>query len=102
MVYQKPRGAPLSARNEFTNSVKESNDLSYQLITKDAYHPLDAGIMVGAGYRLLGGTGMNLGIRYYYGLVDILIDDSTPNQYNRALYFTVGIPIGAGKQIEKN
>jgi hypothetical protein len=85
------------ASDKFTNSVKESDDLTYQLKTKDAYHPLDAGIMVGAGYRLMGGNGMNLGIRYYYGLVDIKIDDSTPNQYNRALYFTLGIPIGAGK-----
>jgi hypothetical protein len=98
-------GGPLlgllhKASDNFTNTVKESDDLGYQLNTKNAYHPLDAGIMVGAGYRLMGGNGMNLGIRYYYGLVDILIDDSTPNQYNRALYFTVGIPIGAGKTNE--
>lgn len=85
------------ASDTFTNKVKESDDLTYQLKTKDAYHPLDAGLMVGAGYRLMGGNGMNLGIRYYYGLVDIKINDSTPNQYNRALYFTLGIPIGAGK-----
>lgn len=85
------------ASDKFTNSVQESDDLTYQLKTKDAYHPLDAGMMIGAGYRLMGRNGMNLGIRYYYGLVDIKIDDSTPNQYNRALYFTLGIPIGAGK-----
>jgi hypothetical protein len=40
------------------------------------------------------GKGMNIGIRYYYGLVDIMIDDTKPNQFNRSLYFTVGIPIG--------
>jgi Outer membrane protein beta-barrel domain len=90
-------GLLYNASDKFTNTVQESEDLQYQLKTKDAYHPLDAGIMVGVGYRLLGGNGMNLGIRYYYGLVDILIDDSTPNQYNRAWYFSVGIPIGAGK-----
>lgn len=85
------------ASDEFGNSVQESDDLTYRLKTKDDYHPLDAGMMVGAGYRLMGGRGMNLGVRYYYGLVDVLIDDSTPAQYNRALYFTLGIPIGAGK-----
>jgi hypothetical protein len=53
-------------------------------------------MMIGAGYRLLGGDGINLGVRYYHGLVDTYIDDSTPNQYNRSLYFAVGIPIGAG------
>jgi len=52
--------------------------------------------MVGVGYRLLGGDGINLGVRYYHGLVDTYIDDSTPKRYNRSLYFTVGIPIGAG------
>ena len=90
-------GLLYNASDKFTNTVQESEDLQYQLKTKDAYHPLDAGMMVGVGYRLLGGNGMNLGIRYYYGLVDILIDDSIPNQYNRAWYFSVGIPIGAGK-----
>ena len=90
-------GLLYNASDKFTNTVQESEDLQYQLKTRDAYHPLDAGMMVGVGYRLLGGNGMNLGIRYYYGLVDILIDDSTPGQYNRAWYFSVGIPIGAGK-----
>ena len=93
-------GLLYGATDEFSNSVKESNDLTYKLDTKDAYHPLDAGIMVGVGYRLMGGNGMNLGIRYYYGLVDIKINDSTPDQYNRSLYFSVGIPIGAGKTNE--
>ena len=90
------------ANDEFTHTVKESDDLTYQLDTKNRYHPIDAGIMVGTGYRLMGGNGMNLGIRYYYGLVDILIDDSSPNQYNRAVYFTVGMPIGVTKQSGKN
>jgi hypothetical protein len=85
------------ASDEFANSVKESDDLTYQLGTKAAYHALDAGIMVGAGYRLMSGQGMNPGIRCCYGLVDTTIDDSARNQYNRAAYLTVGIPIGAGQ-----
>ena len=86
-----------NASDEFTNSIQASDDLTFQQSTKESYRSFDAGLMVGAGYRLLGGNGMNLGIRYYYGLVDIVIDDSTPDQFNRALYFTAGIPIGAGK-----
>ncbi len=89
------------ASDEFTNSVQETDDLTFKQSTKEIYHPIDAGMMVGAGWRLLGGNGINLGIRYYYGLVDIVIDDSTPDQFNRALYFTVGIPIGAGKPAEE-
>jgi hypothetical protein len=88
------------ASDKFTNTVQQKDDLAYERNVKDAYHPLDAGMMIGVGYRLLGGDGMNLGMRYYYGLVDIYIDDSTPGQYNRSLYFTVGIPIGAGKDSE--
>jgi hypothetical protein len=90
-------GLMYGATDEFVNSVHEDDDLTYDRNVRSSYHPLDAGLMVGAGYRLMGGNGINLGIRYYYGLVDVYIDDSGPSQYNRALYLTVGIPIGAAK-----
>lgn len=83
--------------DEFTNEINKSEDLTYKLYNRDAYHPLDAGLIAGIGYRLMGGNGMNLGLRYYYGLVDITIDDTGDNVYNQSLYLTVGIPIGAGK-----
>jgi Outer membrane protein beta-barrel domain len=83
--------------DEFKNTINKSEDLTYKLYNRDNYHPLDAGLIAGVGYRLLGGNGMNLGVRYYYGLVDITIDDTGDNVYNRSLYLTVGIPIGAGK-----
>ncbi len=89
-------GLMYGAKDEFVNSVQEDEDLSYERNVKTAYHPLDGGLMIGAGYRLLGGDGMNLGIRYYYGLVDVHIDDSGPSQFNRAIYLTLGIPIGVG------
>lgn len=88
------------ATDTFVNTVQEQDDLAYERDVKDAYHPLDAGVMFGVGYRLLGGNGMNLGVRYYHGLVDTYIDDSAPSQYNRSLYFAVGIPIGAGRDSE--
>jgi len=44
---------------------------------------------------------MNLELQYYYGFIDISIDDSTPSQFNRSLYLTVGIPIGKGKHDKK-
>ncbi len=83
--------------DEFTNEINKSEDLTFKLYNRDAYHPLDAGLIAGLGYRLMGGNGMNLGVRYYYGLVDITIDDTGDNIYNQSLYLTVGIPIGAGK-----
>ena len=79
-------------------TVSDNNgDLEYTLDIGDKYHRLDFGLIGGVGYRLMGGNGMNLGVRYYLGLVDITIDDTTPDQYNTSLYLSVGIPIGAGK-----
>jgi hypothetical protein len=87
-------GLLYGATDEFVNSVREKEDLLYDRNVRKAFHPLDAGLMIGAGYRLLGGNGWNLGIRYYYGLVDVYIDDSGPSQFNRAIYLTLGVPIG--------
>ena len=88
--------------DEFVASIEKKDDLTYKLKIKDRYHPLDAGLIAGIGYRLLKGNGMNLAIRYYYGLVDITIDDTTPGQYNRSLYFAIGIPVGVGKKSQEN
>lgn len=88
------------AHDIFTSS-PGGGDLEYKLETGDKYHRLDFGLMGGVGYRLMGGNGMNLGLRYYLGLVDITIDDTTPDQFNSSLYLAVGIPIGAGKAKEK-
>jgi len=88
------------AHDIFTSS-DGNGDLEYRLETGDQYHRLDFGLIGGVGYRLMGGNGMNLGVRYYLGLVDITIDDTTPDQYNSSLYLSVGIPIGAGKAKER-
>jgi hypothetical protein len=84
--------------DEFINSVIDDDDLKYKIKTKDQFHPLDAGLAIGVGYRLMKGNGMNFGLQYYYGLIDITIDDATASQYNRNLYLTFGIPIGVGKK----
>ena len=86
--------------DEFVATIEKKDDLTYKIKTKGRYHPLDAGVMAGIGYRLMKGNGMNLAVRYYFGFVDITIDDTTPNQTNRSLYFAVGIPIGAGKKAD--
>lgn len=77
------------------------DDLEYKKDIRGEIHQIDFGLLGGVGYRLMGGNGMNLTLRYYYGLVDIVIDDSSPNQYNTSLYLAVGIPIGAGKAKER-
>jgi hypothetical protein len=91
-------GLMSKSKDEFSATVKKKDDLTYTLNIKDLYHPLDAGVMAGVGYRLLRGNGMNLALRYYLGLVDITLDDATPEQYNRSFYIAIGIPIGVAKQ----
>jgi Outer membrane protein beta-barrel domain len=84
----------------FTNTV-QGNTVTYEKQIREDYHPLDAGMVLGLGYRLMGGNGMNLGVRCYYGLVDVEIDDADPDVANRSFYVTVGIPIGVGKAKER-
>jgi hypothetical protein len=90
-------GMIYGATDNFVNSVQEEDDLSFKSDVVRSYHLLDGGLIVGAGYRL---SGLNLSIRYYYGLVDINADVLLPSLYNRALYVNIGIPIGANKPPE--
>lgn len=94
-------GLRYKAFDEFKNSVNEEDDLKYNLDIKDQFHPIDAGLAIGAGYRLMKGNGMNIGVQYYIGLLDIRVDDSSPNQFNRVLYLTAGIPIGKNPKKQK-
>jgi len=93
-------GLLYKAKDTFHNTV-QGNEVTCERDIRDGYHPIDAGLMAGAGYRLMKGYGMNIGVRYYFGLVDVTVDDSGENVANRSLYFTVGIPIGAGKAAER-
>jgi hypothetical protein len=88
------------AYDEFKSDF-EGEDLTYKNKIRDQIHVIDAGLAIGAGYRLMKGNGMNIGVNYYYGLVTVMKGDSNPNQYNRSFYITAGIPIGKGKAGKK-
>jgi hypothetical protein len=90
------------AIDQFVSTMANDNgELTLERDRKDDYHPLDAGLAAGIGYRLMKGYGMNLGINYYYGLVDVLVDDNSPGVHNRAWYINIGIPIGKGAAEKK-
>ncbi|MBL7845665.1 MAG: PorT family protein [Cyclobacteriaceae bacterium] len=84
------------AYDYFTAEV-QGNDLEYAVDIRDQIHRLDFGLLGGFGYRLFKGYGMNISFRYYYGLTDVVIDDSSADQYNTSIYLAVGIPIGVAK-----
>ncbi len=88
------------AFDEFKSNY-DGEDLEYKKNIRDQIHVIDAGLAIGAGYRLMGGNGMNIGVQYYHGLVEVMKGDSNPNQYHRSFYVTAGIPIGKGKAAKK-
>jgi hypothetical protein len=88
------------AYDEFKSNYN-GEDLVYKNKIRDQIHVIDAGLAIGAGYRLMGGNGMNIGVNYYYGLVTVMKGDANPNQYHRSFYVTAGIPIGKGKAEKK-
>lgn len=87
------------AFDEFIKEI-DGQDLRYRNDIRDRVRVIDAGVTFGAGYRLMGGNGMNLGISYYLGLVPVMKGDG-PNLYNRSFYITAGIPIGKGKAAKR-
>ena len=89
-------GLNYSALDIFKKKVLDSEDLQYTLDIKDHVTRIDFGFMAGVGYRLLGGNGMNLAIRYYHGIVPINNNDDVDDLFNRSVYLAVGIPVGAG------
>ncbi|MCD4730199.1 MAG: PorT family protein [Bacteroidales bacterium] len=93
-----------SAKDYFYNTYYKDDDVSFKLDIRDYVARLDAGLSGGLGYKFKG-TGMNLGVTYYYGLVDVMKDSQDPyynvNAKNSSLYIYVDIPIGAGYKKEK-
>jgi len=93
-----------TARDIFYNSAFEKDDVELKLDIRDYVTRLDAGLSGGLGYKFKG-TGMNLGITYYYGLVDIMKDSDLPQYntttYNSTFYIYVYIPVGAGYKEDK-
>lgn len=79
----------------FNNTISDKDDLSYKLDIRDNYKRIDAGIMVGTGFKVSKiPKSTQVGVRYYYGLVDPLIDNPGDNQNFSSFYIYVSIPIG--------
>lgn len=93
-------GLLAKAFDKFTKEINDE-DVVYKNNIRDKIHVIDAGIAIGTGYHMNIGNGLNVTVQYYYGLVPLMKGDSSPNQYNRSVYVTAGIPIGKGKAARK-
>jgi hypothetical protein len=88
--------------DEFKNTYIDKDDVTYKIDIRDNYKRIDAGIMVGAGVKMSKiPKSSQLGIRYYYGLVDPLKNNTGKSQNFSSLYLYFSIPIGVAKS-EKN
>jgi hypothetical protein len=87
--------------DEFKNTLVDDDDVSYKLDIKDNYKRIDAGIMVGAGVKLSKvPKSSQIGVRYYYGLVDPLIGNTGKSQNFSSLYLYMSIPIGVAESVK--
>lgn len=91
-------GLRYKAFDVFTAEVENKKDLSYTLDVRDQFTRIDAGIMAGVGFQVLKGTGYNFGMRYYYGLTEIMKDNAGDPQRNSTYYLYFSIPVGAGEK----
>ena len=81
--------------DEFKTSIVDDDDISYKLDIKDNYKRIDAGIMGGVGMKLSKvPKSSQIGIRYYYGLVDPLKENTGKSQNFSSFYLYFSIPIG--------
>jgi hypothetical protein len=85
--------------DEFKNTIVTDDDITYTKEIQDNYKRIDAGIMCGAGLKLNKKIpkSSQLGVRYYYGLVDPLIENTGKSQNFSSLYLYFSIPIGVQK-----
>lgn len=81
------------------NSDVEGKEAIIKDFNKDQINRIDAGLLAGAGYKFKGQTGWTLGIKYYYGLVNVYKEKSGTK--NSSLFLKVNIPIGASEAAQK-
>ena len=86
------------AYKSWVEYIEKNDDVDARIreYNKDQINRIDAGIRGGVGYKLLKGTGMNIGLAYYYGFVDVYKTRSGTN--NQSFFLVLDIPIGKSKK----
>jgi hypothetical protein len=85
----------LQAKDVFKTEVNGS-DLNYTIKLEDQVTLFDFGLTGGLEYKLKKDKGMGIGIRYYYGVTDML-DAESGYQLNTAWQLNISVPIGSAK-----
>ncbi len=88
----------LTADDYFLIKPEGDSELQYKVHAKPRMNKFDVGGDVGLGYKFGKGEGVNLSLRYSYGFINTLKDESLDPEKNRGFHVHVGIPIGVGKE----
>jgi len=88
-----------SATDLFETKTETGDDLQFDHDISDDVKVLDAGVVLGAGYRFRAGKSMSLGCRWYAGLLNVFKDGKG---YNNSVTIFASIPIGAGNAKNQN
>ncbi len=80
---------------EFNSNVDNMESKIKQTNT-DMIKRMDVGVVGGAGYRLLKGIGWTIGVKYYYGFIDVYKDRSGTK--NNSLFLKLNVPIGLSQE----
>lgn len=83
---------------EFESDI-DGKDAIVKDYNKEDINKIDAGIMLGAGYRFFDGTGWTLSAKYYYGFVDVY--KTISGTKNSSIFLELCIPVGAGEKPKK-
>jgi hypothetical protein len=100
-IYAGPQfGYLTSAKDVHTGTTVHGNAFTVEQDVKEYLNKWDAGIGGGFEYSFKPEEkmrSMRLGLRFYWGLVDMVKDNPGDAQTNYSLIITVGIPIGGSK-----
>lgn len=88
-----------SATDMFEGETESGDELQFDHDIGDEVKTFDAGVVVGAGYRLREGKSMSIGCRWYAGLLNVFKDGEG---YNNSVTIFASIPIGASHSKDQN
>jgi hypothetical protein len=85
-------GLMYNAWVEFNSDI-EGKEARIKQFNKDKLNRIDAGGLIGLGYKLRKKNGLSFAVKYYYGFVDVYKEKSGTK--NRSLFLSMTVPIGA-------
>jgi Outer membrane protein beta-barrel domain len=96
-------GPQISLRTKATDifsAGRAGGDLTFEKDISDMATRFDLGAVTGIAYQFEKGQGIKIGIRYYFGFIDIFPSDAG-NNANRSFQVNAYIPIGRYKALAK-